>query len=76
MNYTGFSSNNMAKYFDYQILANRFVLKVKLCKNSCAILPIDILLMVMRSKEIVWHLGHYPHLNTTHVKATSSSCLV
>ena len=26
--------------------------------------PIDILLMAMRSKEIVWHLGHYPRLNT------------
>ena len=29
------------------------VLKLKLCKNSSAIFPIDILLMVMRSEEMV-----------------------
>ena len=68
----------MAKPFDYQILANRFVLKLKLCKNSSAIFPIDILLMVMRSEEIVWHFGQHPHLNTTRdyhggFKCTASS---
>ena len=55
----------MAKYFDYQILADGFVLKLKLCKNSSAIFPIYILLIVMRSEKNVWHLGHHPHLNTT-----------
>ena len=54
----------MAKFFDYEILANRFVLKLELYKNSSAIFPIDMLLMVMRFKEIVWHLGQHPHLNT------------
>ena len=48
INYTGFSCNNMANYFDYQILANIFILKLKLCKNSSATFPIDILLMVMK----------------------------
>ena len=37
----------MAKLFDLQILANRFVLELKLCENSSAIFPIDILLHVM-----------------------------
>ena len=55
----------MVTFFDYQILANRFVLKLKLCKNSSAIFPIDILLVVMGSEEIVCLLGQYPHLNTT-----------
>ena len=27
--------------------------------------PVDILLLVMRSEEIVWHLGLHPILNTT-----------
>ena len=35
INYTGFECNNMAKFCDYQILANRFVLKLKECKNFC-----------------------------------------
>ena len=39
----------MAKFFDYQTLASGFVLKLKLCKNSSAIFPVDILLMVMKS---------------------------
>ena len=39
----------MAKYFDYQILAKRFVF----------------LLMIMRFEEIAWHVGHHHHLNTT-----------
>ena len=33
----GFSCNNMATIFDYQILAIRFVVKLKMCKNSNAI---------------------------------------
>ena len=31
----------MVKFFDYQILANRFVLKLKECKNLSDIFPID-----------------------------------
>ena len=64
-NIDGFNCNITAIFFDNQILANRFVLKVKLCKNSSAIFPIDFLLIVMRSEEIVWHLSQRPLLNTT-----------
>ena len=55
----------MAKYLDFQILANRFVLKLKLRKNSSAIFLFDIVLMVMKSQDFARHLGQYPHLNTT-----------
>ena len=47
------------------VSAYRFVQKLKSCKNSYVIFPIDILLMVMRFEKIVWHLGHHPNLNTT-----------
>ena len=49
INYTGFGCNDMIKLFDYQLLVNTFVSKFELCKNSSAIFPFDILLMVMRS---------------------------
>ena len=40
----------MSKFFDYQILADRFVLNLKKWKkNQGTIFPIDILLLVMRS---------------------------
>ena len=54
----------MDNFFDYQTLADKFVFKLQLCKISSAVIPIDILFMVKRSKEIVWHLGQHPHLNT------------
>ena len=38
----------MTKLFDYQVLANRFVLKFKWCKKIKYHFPIDILFMVMR----------------------------
>ena len=31
--YTTFGCKNISKFFDYQILANRFVLKLKMCRN-------------------------------------------
>ena len=34
INYTGFGCNNMAKFFDYNILAIEFVLKLKQSKDS------------------------------------------
>ena len=34
INYTAFGCNNMAKFFDYLVLADRFVLKLKLYKDS------------------------------------------
>ena len=55
INYTSFSYNNIAKFLNT---------KLKWCKNSSTNFPIDILLMVMKFEEIIWHLGHY--LNMTH----------
>ena len=43
----------------------RFVLKLQMWKTEGALFPIDILLLVMRSEEIVWHLGLHPIVNTT-----------
>ena len=60
----------MDTFFDHQISANIYVLKLKQYKNSSAIFVIDILIMVIRSKEIVWHLNQHPHLNMTHDKLT------
>ena len=53
----------MATFFDYQILALIFT-SIKVEHNASEILPIDILLMVMRSEEIAWHFGQHPHLCT------------
>ena len=39
----------MANFFDYQILADRFVFRLNYIKTQGAFFPIDILLMVMRS---------------------------
>ena len=47
------------------MLADRFVLNLKMRKNQGAIFPIGALLLVMREEEIAWHLGPYPHLNGT-----------
>ena len=38
----------MSKLFYYQILADRFVLNLKMWKTEGAICPIDILFLVMR----------------------------
>ena len=62
INYTAFGCNNMSKFF---ITKNRFVLNLKKWKNSRCYFPIDILLLIKRWKEIVWHLGPHPILNTT-----------
>ena len=45
--YIGFGGNITAKFIDYQILANTLILILK--QNGIIILPIDILLMVMKS---------------------------
>ena len=37
----------------------------KVKKLNLPFFPIDILLLVMREEEIVWHLGPHPILNTT-----------
>ena len=59
INYTGISSNNMAKFILYQILANILILKLKYNENISVILAIDILFMVMQSTIFVWHPGPY-----------------
>ena len=62
----------MANFFNYQILADRFVLNLKVSKKTQgAIFPIGLLLMVMGEEEIAWHLGPYPHLNSTCVHGPS-----
>ena len=56
----------MPKFVDYQILANTFVLKLKLCKILSAIFSIIIILfMVKKSYNFARHLGQQSHLNTT-----------
>ena len=55
----------MAKFLDNKKLANRFVLKLKLCKNLRCHFSIDILLMVMESPDFSKHPGQHSHMNTT-----------
>ena len=54
-------ANNIDKLNDYQLLINTLILKLKYNENISAILPIDILLMVINSAIFVRHLG--PHHN-------------
>ena len=54
----GFSSDG--KILNYQISADRFVLNLKIWKNSRCHFPIGILLLVVREEEIAWHLGPFP----------------
>ena len=58
INYTGIGGNNMTKFIYYQILANTLILKLKRNENVSAILPIDILFMVMELLTFVWCLLH------------------
>ena len=55
----------MATFFNYQILADRFVLNLKCEETQGAIFPFGVLLLVMREEEIARHLGPYPNLNST-----------
>ena len=61
INYTAFGGNNIAKLFDYQILDNKFVLKLKLCKNLGAI------------RFFQAPCGQHSHLNMTCNQMNSSN---
>ena len=43
--------NSLAKFNDYQILANAFVINLEQNENAIAFYPIDILSMIMKSEE-------------------------
>ena len=47
--FTGFGSNNIAKFIDYQMLADTLIKQLKQIEDISVILSIDILLMVAES---------------------------
>ena len=55
----------MTKLFNYQILADRFVLNLKMWKTQGPIFPVDIVLLVMKSWDFCQALGPHPIMNMT-----------
>ena len=55
--YISFGSNNIAKFIDYQILADTLIKQLKQIEDISVILSIDILLMVTESSTFDWHLA-------------------
>ena len=52
--HTGVGGNNIAKFIDYQILADTLIVKLKWNESISEILPINILLSVMELSTFVW----------------------
>ena len=67
VNFTAFGWNNIAKYFNYQILTNSFVLNLKMQKKKLNV-PFFLLVFYYWSwchKAFARHLGPYPIVSTT-----------